>query len=96
MNLNELQEFMSTAYRQCLNHNYLKGTAMENEKIQRIIDVTYHRLSTKFGNDLQTLHDTVKAEVRRTLGSVVHLLRQEIEQELRKEKKSKSAKEKTE
>lgn len=69
---------------------------METEKIQRIIDVTYHRLSTKFGNDLQTLHDTVKAEIRRTLGSITHLLKQEIEQELRKEKKTKTAKDKKE
>ncbi len=69
---------------------------MEPSKIQKIIDVTYHRLSTKFGNDLQTLHDTVKAEIRRTLGSITYLLRQEIEQEMRREKKTKTAKDKKE
>lgn len=69
---------------------------MEPQKIQRIIDVTYHRLSTKFGNDLQTLHDTLKAEIRRTLDSITHLLTREIEQELRREKKTRTSKDKKE
>lgn len=69
---------------------------MENQKVQRIIDVTYQRLSTKFGNDLQTMHDTLKAEIKRTLISVTHLLRQEIEQDIIREKKTKTAKDKKE
>lgn len=51
---------------------------MEKQNIQRLIDVTCRQFATKFGNDLQMIHDTGCATFRRMLNSFAQAAQKEL------------------
>lgn len=50
---------------------------MHDQHTEQLITATCRRLSTKIGNDLQTVHDTLTAEIRRTLTSLAATLNEQ-------------------